>query len=88
MVHSRVTDKEEWLPVSLGVIALKDKDIQLAELIQEMYHSIGLNTTVMTGRTAFEVQKKKVGKAEDINEQGLGLRGRSDSICNRNSEDL
>ncbi len=68
-----MTDKEEWLPVGLGVIASKDNDIQLAEFIQEMYHSIGLNTTVMAGRTAFEVQEKKKGKAEGVNEQGSGL---------------
>jgi hypothetical protein len=70
-----VTDNEEWLLVSLGVIASKDNDIQLAELIQEMYHSIGLNTTVMTGRTAFEIQEKKIGEAVDINEQGSGFQG-------------
>ncbi|KFY97379.1 hypothetical protein V500_02097 [Pseudogymnoascus sp. VKM F-4518 (FW-2643)] len=72
---SRVTGTEEWLPVSIGVIASKDNDIMLAELIQEMYHSSGLNTSVMTGRTAFEMQDKAVGKAKDASEEGrqLGL---------------
>ncbi|KFZ23395.1 hypothetical protein V502_02124 [Pseudogymnoascus sp. VKM F-4520 (FW-2644)] len=70
---SRVTGAEEWLPVSIGVIASKDNDIMLAELIQEMYHSSGLNTSVMTGRTAFEMQDKAVGKAKDATGQAAYL---------------
>ncbi|KAI9051473.1 hypothetical protein LZ554_004519 [Drepanopeziza brunnea f. sp. 'monogermtubi'] len=52
--HSRVTDSGEWLPVSIGIIAAQN-DIFLAEVVQEMYRSTGTNTTVMTGKTAFEV---------------------------------
>jgi len=66
--HSRVTDREEWLPVSIGVIASKHNDIMLAELIQEMYHSSGIDTSVKTGATAFALDGSTSGKTENTNE--------------------
>lgn len=52
--------------MSIGVTASKDNDIMLAELIQEMYHSTGMNTSVMTGQTAFERSDKAADNPGDM----------------------
>lgn len=53
--YSRVTEREEWLPVSIGIIGAKDSDIALVTLIRDLLKESGLPTTTLTGQTAFPV---------------------------------
>ena len=53
---SKVTKREEWLPVSLGVIGARGSDVSLPALLQDFVHAMQLPTTVEVGERAFPLQ--------------------------------
>ena len=53
---SKVTKREEWLPVSLGVIGARGSDVSLPALIQDFMYAMQLPATVEIGERAFPLQ--------------------------------
>ena len=53
---SKVTQREEWLPVSLGVIGARGSDISLPALLQDFMHTMQLPTTVAVGERILPLQ--------------------------------
>ena len=54
--YSKVTQREEWLPVSLGVIGARGSDVSLPALLQDFLHTMRLPTTVAVGERIFPLQ--------------------------------
>ena len=50
---SRVTNREEWLPASIGVVGARGGDKHLLLLLKDMMEITGMQTSVQDGRTAF-----------------------------------
>ena len=53
---SKVTKREEWLPVSLGVIGARGSDVSLPALVQDFMHAMQMPTTVEVGERLFPLQ--------------------------------
>ncbi|KFZ07187.1 hypothetical protein V501_06686 [Pseudogymnoascus sp. VKM F-4519 (FW-2642)] len=53
---SNITEKFELLPISASIISAKGTDLALIEMLLEFLPSYGINTSVLTGKTAFEVE--------------------------------
>lgn len=51
--RSRVTNREEWLPASIGVVGARGSDANLLSLLQDMMETADLQTSVQVGRTPF-----------------------------------
>ena len=54
--HSKVTVREEWLPVAVGIVGAKGDDTMLPTLIKEVLQNINMETSVRVGETAYEVK--------------------------------
>ncbi len=54
---SKVTKREEWLPVSLGVIGARGSDVSLPALLRDFVHAMQLPTTVEVGERDFPLQR-------------------------------
>ena len=52
---SKVTKKEEWLPVSIGIIGARHSDPSLIGVVHDVIRFSGMEREVQTGETAFEV---------------------------------
>ncbi|KAJ5929900.1 amidase [Penicillium verhagenii] len=61
--HSRVTKREEWLPVAIGIIGPRGTDAAFTAFIQETLLAAKLPTTVDVGRTAFKVNITGAGSS-------------------------
>ena len=57
---SKVTKREEWLPVSLGVIGARGSDVSLPVLLQDFMHAMQLPTTVEVGERVFPLQSPSI----------------------------
>ena len=53
---SKVTKREEWLPVSIGDVGARGSDVSLPALLQDFMHAMQLPITVEVGETAFPLQ--------------------------------
>ncbi|KFY69161.1 hypothetical protein V496_00540 [Pseudogymnoascus sp. VKM F-4515 (FW-2607)] len=52
---SKITGKTEYLPISASIISAKGTDLALIEMLLDFLPIYGINTSVLTGKTAFEV---------------------------------
>jgi len=53
---SKITKREEWLPVSLGIVGARGSDASLPVLLRDLMHAMHLPTAVEAGETAFPLQ--------------------------------
>lgn len=54
--RSKVTNREEWLPASIGVVGARGSDANLLSLLRDMMETTKLQTTTQAGRTPFPIQ--------------------------------
>ncbi|KKZ66861.1 hypothetical protein EMCG_07467 [[Emmonsia] crescens] len=63
--HSRVTKREEWLPVAIGLMGARGTDAAFNGFIQDTMKAANLSRTVDVGRTAFKSNISETNDAVD-----------------------
>lgn len=51
--HSRISNRNEFLPVAVSVLGAPDTDVELIDMVQQCLLSSGRPTSVQTGSTMF-----------------------------------
>ncbi|KAJ5114029.1 hypothetical protein N7456_002563 [Penicillium angulare] len=62
--HSDISNRVEFIPVSLSIIACRDMDIELLELTNDFLRQNGFSTSVLPGKTAFPTENKFTADGE------------------------
>ncbi|EGC47731.1 amidase [Histoplasma capsulatum var. duboisii H88] len=61
--HSRVTKREEWLPVAIGLVGARGTDAAFTSFIKDTMESANISQTVDAGRTAFKLNAYETNDA-------------------------
>ncbi|KAL2369276.1 amidase [Blastomyces gilchristii SLH14081] len=61
--HSRVTQREEWLPVALGLVGARGTDAAFTSFIKNTMEAANLSKSVYVGRTAFDLKVTETNDA-------------------------
>ncbi|KAL7924435.1 amidase signature domain-containing protein [Trichoderma austrokoningii] len=62
--HSRLTKRQEWLPVAIGLVGARGTDAALTSFIKDTVKAAKLPTTVNVGQTAFSLDRSEISKAD------------------------